>query len=106
MSLLASYNIYPALNFGKGITATSSKCIDNILTNRNLQTIRTEAIQIDFSDHDAQLIELMDLSVVKTNTINIINYSRLFNNKNIINYLEYINKVSWDCLYGNTENNN
>ena len=106
LSLLTSYNIYPTVNFPTRVTSASSKCIDNILTNLNLQNINTIPIQVDFSDHDAQLIELIDFNVMKANTKSVYKYTRMFNDKNIANYLDDISRINWDFLSLNSKGKN
>lgn len=62
-NILTRHGMTFLIDFPTRITTTSESCIDNFLTNINKSDTQSSGIITLLSDHDAQLVELLDTQV-------------------------------------------
>ena len=103
LALLLSYNLKPTICTATRTTANSATCIDNIFTNISGNATACN-VPIDFSDHDAQILELANFSndASKNNTT-ITKCVRKFSKPNINKFIDHVSKINWQPLYSQQE---
>jgi exonuclease III len=62
VSVLKMFNMSYKVDFATRITATSETAIDNFITNINDDRLRISGIITQISDHDAQLLEILNVN--------------------------------------------
>ena len=97
---LENYNLKDTVCFPTRTTATTSSTLDNIFIDKSSNFIIKSHIN-GHSDHDAQLITLIDEFLPKPISKTIT--TRSFNNTNIANFLKYLSYENWSDVF--TENN-
>lgn len=101
-STIASYNCEVVFTRATRVTKSSRSCIDNVVTNVNLKSIRGEVIEMGLSDHTSQIIYLNKNIMNKKKII----ITRMLQNKNrIARFIMELQKETWQsCLLKNTSN--
>jgi len=97
---LENYNLKDTVHFPTRTTATTSSTLDNIFIDKSSNFIIKSYIN-GLSDHDAQLITLIDEFLPKPISKTITTKS--FNNTNIANFLKYLSYENCSDVF--TENN-
>lgn len=98
LSLLSSFNIFPAVRDYTRISRTSKSCIDNIYT--NCKSFTAEIIDSHISDHTAQKLafEIDDYSNHKTSFTR-----RLFSKENKETFKQILSEQDWLNVFSQNE---
>lgn len=101
ITLMQAYNFEATLNLPTRVTAKSKTCIDNFITNIDKALIlNVSNFSIDFSDHDAQLFGLTDISVGCNNSkVHTTKWGRNFNTNSLNKFYNSVLVIDWQTVY-------
>ena len=96
-SLLASYNLFSTVTFPTRITSNTSTLIDNIYVNVDSSNYKVSPLTNGLSDHDAQIMEILNLNHV--NPKKHYDLTRKIDNNTILNFINLLSYENWEEVF-------
>jgi hypothetical protein len=102
-NILKSHGMYYLVDFPTRVTASTSTAIDNMLTNINKSDLNITGLITSLSDHDGQLLELLERPIFKTakdnRGSNLFFKARNFSTSNMNLFAKLLEKETWFNVY-------
>lgn len=96
-NILNRHGMKYLVKFPTRVTPSCESCIDNIFTNINTVQTRTTGVITMLSDHDGQLLELINF--LQINNENLMFKGRTFSAENMIFFKSLLEKEDWLTVY-------
>ncbi|KAG8286904.1 hypothetical protein J6590_108626 [Homalodisca vitripennis] len=90
------------IDFPTRVTPTCKSCIDNFLTNINRNEVKVSGIITALSDHDAQMLELLQTQIKTGKTLTFV--GRQFSLNNMVLFKSLLEKEDWLPVFYSTVN--
>lgn len=97
--VLKQHNMRFLVNFPTRVTIDSESAIDNFLTNFSNDKLTVTGIITELSDHDAQLLEFLNVSKENCKKTPLTHMCRKFSKSNIDFFKKQLEGESWKDLY-------
>jgi len=96
-SLLASFNLFGTVTFPTRITNNTSTLIDNIYINISSCNYKVSPLSNGLSDHDAQIMEILNLYYVNPKKHH--KLTRKMDNNTMLNFTTSLSYENWDEVF-------
>lgn len=93
------FNIHNLVRFPTRVTLESGSAIDNIFTTVPKNNLSISGLVTELSDHDAQLLHIINFVDKYRGKIPITKTSRKFTTENIKRFRSFLQDESWSIVY-------
>lgn len=97
-NVLESHNMIYLVDFPTRVDGTSVSGIDNFFTNLSKDCIRVSGVVTMLSDHDGQVLEILNVNKLKENSF-VIKNQRDFSEENIKLFKKLLENENWQQVY-------
>lgn len=98
-NMLKSHNMKYLVDFPTRVCGNSESAIDNFLTNIPKQNTHVTGCITLLSDHDGQILELLNTNSLEWESKKIKKDCRTFSQSNILEFSKHLAKETWESVY-------